>query len=67
MKSLVQEMVFNFGKRLKYYGIKVNELTGDVSMTKQQISETHVIVTTPEKWDIITGSRENEPIRNSSV
>ena len=54
MKSLVQEMVFNFGKRLKEYGITVRELTGDQALTKQQISETQVIVTTPEKWDIIT-------------
>eukprot|EP01125_Pyxidicula_operculata_P014589 TRINITY_DN4878_c0_g1_i1.p1 TRINITY_DN4878_c0_g1~~TRINITY_DN4878_c0_g1_i1.p1 ORF type:complete len:2162 (+),score=668.51 TRINITY_DN4878_c0_g1_i1:53-6538(+) len=54
MKSLVQEMVFNFSKRLSPYGIKVNELTGDASLSKQQIEETHVIVTTPEKWDIIT-------------
>jgi pre-mRNA-splicing helicase BRR2 len=54
MKSLVQEMVHNFGTRLKSYGITVRELTGDQSLTKQQISETQVIVTTPEKWDIIT-------------
>jgi pre-mRNA-splicing helicase BRR2 len=54
MKSLVQEMVHNFGTRLKSYGITVRELTGDQSLTKKQISETQVIVTTPEKWDIIT-------------
>jgi len=29
-------------------------LTGDRQLTKGQISETQVIVTTPEKWDIIT-------------
>lgn len=54
MKSLVQEMVHNFGTRLKSYGITVRELTGDQSLTKRQISETQIIVTTPEKWDIIT-------------
>ncbi|EAL72371.1 DEAD/DEAH box helicase [Dictyostelium discoideum AX4] len=54
MKSLVQEMVGNFSKRLKSYGIVVNELTGDQSLTNKQISETQIIVTTPEKWDIIT-------------
>lgn len=42
MKSLVQEMVFNFGKRLKPYGITCGELTGDVSMTKEQIDNTQV-------------------------
>ena len=44
----------NFQARLKSYGMKVKELTGDVHLTKQQIEETNVIVTTPEKWDIIT-------------
>jgi len=34
--------------------VKVRELTGDVHLSKQQIEETNVIVTTPEKWDIIT-------------
>ncbi|KAI9311054.1 Sec63 Brl domain-containing protein [Dichotomocladium elegans] len=54
MKALVQEMVGNFGNRLKPFGINVAELTGDRQLTKQQIAETQVIVTTPEKWDIIT-------------
>jgi pre-mRNA-splicing helicase BRR2 len=54
MKALVAEMVGNFGARLKPFGITVAELTGDRQLTKQQISETQIIVTTPEKWDIIT-------------
>ncbi|KAF9006973.1 Sec63 Brl domain-containing protein [Cyathus striatus] len=54
MKALVQEMVGNFTARLKVFGMKVGELTGDAQMTKAQISETQVIVTTPEKWDVIT-------------
>lgn len=54
MKALVQEMVGNFSSRLKYLGVKVGELTGDSQMTKQQIQETQIIVTTPEKWDVIT-------------
>jgi pre-mRNA-splicing helicase BRR2 len=54
MKALVAEIVGNLGKRLESYGIKVAELTGDISMSKSQIEETQVIVTTPEKWDIIT-------------
>ncbi|KAF9443271.1 Sec63-domain-containing protein [Macrolepiota fuliginosa MF-IS2] len=54
MKALVQEMVGNFSSRLGVFGIKVGELTGDSQMTKQQISETQIIVTTPEKWDVIT-------------
>lgn len=54
LKALVQEQVGNFGKRLEPYGVKVSELTGDRQLTKQQIAETQIIVTTPEKWDVIT-------------
>ena len=54
LKALVQEQVGNFGKRLESYGIKVSELTGDRQLTKQQIADTQIIVTTPEKWDVIT-------------
>ncbi|KAH8602881.1 Sec63 Brl domain-containing protein [Bisporella sp. PMI_857] len=54
LKALVQEQVGNFGSRLKPYGITVSELTGDRQLTKQQIADTQIIVTTPEKWDVIT-------------
>ncbi|XP_046658562.1 putative U5 small nuclear ribonucleoprotein 200 kDa helicase [Homalodisca vitripennis] len=54
MRSLVQEMVGNFGKRLSSYNLTVSELTGDHQLTREQIQATQVIVCTPEKWDIIT-------------
>lgn len=54
MKSLVAEMVGSFSRRLAPLGIVVRELSGDVSMTKAQIAETQVIVSTPEKWDVLT-------------
>ena len=54
MKALVQEQVNAFGKRFASLDIRVAELTGDSQLTKQQISETQIIVTTPEKWDVIT-------------
>lgn len=54
MKALVQECVQSFGKRLAPYGITVRELSGDQNLSRQQIQETQIIVTTPEKWDIIT-------------
>eukprot|EP00047_Mylnosiga_fluctuans_P022270 m.116969 g.116969 ORF g.116969 m.116969 type:complete len:2124 (+) comp9197_c0_seq4:160-6531(+) len=54
MKSLVQEMVGNFTKRLEPFGLAVNELTGDHQLSKEQIAATQVIVCTPEKWDILT-------------
>lgn len=58
MKALVQEVVKNFSERLKPYGVTVRELSGDSSLTRQQISETQLIVTTPEKWDIVTRQGE---------
>jgi activating signal cointegrator complex subunit 3 len=54
MKALVQEMVENFRKRLGPLGIVVKELTGDMNLTKAEINETQIIVTTPEKWDVIS-------------
>ncbi|CAG9106243.1 unnamed protein product [Plutella xylostella] len=54
MRSLVQEMVGNFSKRLSVYNMKVSELTGDHQLTREQIDATQLIVCTPEKWDIIT-------------
>jgi pre-mRNA-splicing helicase BRR2 len=54
MKALVQEVVQNFSKKLAPFGMNVRELSGDQNLTRQQIQDTHLIVTTPEKWDIIT-------------
>ncbi|KAI2798347.1 hypothetical protein RDWZM_004692 [Blomia tropicalis] len=54
MKSLVQEMVANFTKRLASYNIKVAELTGDHQLSTEQIVQTQIIVCTPEKWDVVT-------------
>ncbi|KAK6927878.1 Sec63 domain [Dillenia turbinata] len=54
MKALVAEVVGNLSSRLQHCGIEVKELSGDQTLTRQQIEETQIIVTTPEKWDIIT-------------
>ena len=35
-------------------GLSVRELTGDMQLSKKELSETQMIVTTPEKWDVIT-------------
>lgn len=42
MRSLVQEMVGNFGKRLASYRLTVSELTGDHQLTREQIGATQV-------------------------
>ncbi|KAJ1837494.1 Pre-mRNA splicing, partial [Coemansia sp. RSA 2708] len=54
MKALVAEVAGSFAERLGPLGLRVAELTGDAQLTRQQISETHLIVTTPEKWDVVT-------------
>lgn len=54
LKALAAEIVDKFSKKLKIFGIKVRELTGDMQLTKNEIMETQVIVTTPEKWDVVT-------------
>ena len=54
MKALAQEVVSKFSERLKALGLVVRELTGDMQLTKREIEESQLIVTTPEKWDVIT-------------
>lgn len=54
MKALAAEVTEKLGKRLSWLGIKVRELTGDMHLTKKEIIETQIIVTTPEKWDVVT-------------
>ncbi|XP_055848927.1 activating signal cointegrator 1 complex subunit 3 [Episyrphus balteatus] len=54
MKALASEMVDNFQERLKPLHINVRELTGDMQLTKTEMQQTHILVTTPEKWDVVT-------------
>ncbi|XP_005187971.1 activating signal cointegrator 1 complex subunit 3 [Musca domestica] len=54
MKALASEMVDNFSKRLKELNIVVRELTGDMQLTKTEMQQTQILVTTPEKWDVVT-------------
>jgi len=58
MKALVQEQVKNFSQRFKEYGVTVRELSGDSSLSRQQIAETQLLVTTPEKFDVVTRQGE---------
>ena len=54
MKALAQELVGKFSKSLGQLGLQVREYTGDMQLTKREIASTHLIVTTPEKWDVVT-------------
>lgn len=37
---------------------------GDINLTKAEIDETQIIVTTPEKWDIITRKSDDRTYTN---
>lgn len=54
MKALAAEITEKLGKRLAWLGIKCREYTGDMQLTKSEIVQTQIIVTTPEKWDVVT-------------
>ncbi|BFZ53989.1 Putative steryl acetyl hydrolase mug81 [Savitreella phatthalungensis] len=54
MKALAAEVVDKFSKKLAWLGISCRELTGDMQLTKQEIQRTQILVTTPEKWDVVT-------------
>jgi hypothetical protein len=60
MKALAAEIVRKFAKRLQWLAIRVRELTGDMQLTKAEIAETQIIVTTPEKWDVVTRKPSGE-------
>ncbi|TPX31933.1 hypothetical protein SmJEL517_g04845 [Synchytrium microbalum] len=60
MKALAAEIVRKFSSRLGAkeseggLGLVVKELTGDMQLTRAEIGATQMIVTTPEKWDVVT-------------
>ena len=54
MKALAAEITGKLGTRLAWLGIQVREFTGDMQLTKREIAATQIIVTTPEKWDVVT-------------
>ena len=54
MKALAAEVTDKLGRRLAWLGVQVRELTGDMQLTKKEIAATQIIVTTPEKWDVVT-------------
>ena len=48
------QVVEKFGDRLKALGLQVREFTGDMQLSRQEIIDSQLIVTTPEKWDVVT-------------
>lgn len=60
MKALAQEVVEKFISKLKPLGLIVRELTGDMQLTRAEAESANVIVTTPEKWDVVTRKSGND-------
>ena len=54
MKALAAEVTAAFSRRFAPLGLSVRELTGDTQLSKKELDETTMLVTTPEKWDVIT-------------
>lgn len=54
LKSLVTEITQKFTARLKCLGLRVGEFTGDTNPPRSELDRVHVMVTVPEKWDILT-------------
>jgi len=54
MKALAAEVTEKFSKRLSRLGLVVKELTGDMQLSRREITDTHMLVVTPEKWDVMT-------------
>jgi activating signal cointegrator complex subunit 3 len=54
MKALAAEITQKFSRRLHCLSLHIRELTGDMQLSKKEILETQIIVTTPEKWDVVT-------------
>ena len=61
MKALAQEVVAKFDSKLRpSLRLIVKELTGDMQLTRAEAEAAHVLVTTPEKWDVVTRKSGND-------
>ena len=66
MKALCAEIVEKFTEKLKHLGLQVREFTGDMSLTKAELDRTHVIVTVPEKWDVLTRNNQSSGVSDKA-
>ena len=67
LKALAAEITDKFARKLAVFDIKVRELTGDMQLSKKEILDTQVIVTTPEKWDVVTRKASGDNDLTSKV
>jgi replicative superfamily II helicase len=44
---------------LKHFNLVINEFSGDVDLTKEQIDKTNLFIGIPEKWDLFTRKHDD--------
>ncbi len=54
LKALAKERLKDWVAKFNPLGIQVTELTGDVSPDDTTLRRANIIITTPEKWDLVT-------------
>jgi len=54
MKALVRERVLDWSQKFAKINKKVIEVTGDITPRSELIRSSHIIITTPEKWDAMS-------------
>ena len=67
MKALAAEVAQKFSEKLKPFHMQVRELTGDMQLSRAEIDATQMLVTTPEKWDVVTRKSISDPEMASIV
>ena len=59
LKALANEFINKFTSQLGYFNLIINEFSGDVDLTKEQIDKTNLFVGIPEKWDLVTSQHDD--------
>ena len=59
LKALANEFLNKFTEQLGYFNLVINEFSGDVDLTKEQIDKTNLFVGIPEKWDLFTRKHDD--------
>ena len=63
LNNLQIKKIFNkFSSQLKFINIIINEFSGDVNLSREQIEKTNLFIGIPEKWDLFT--RKHDDIFN---
>ena len=62
MRALVGELQRSLSARLRTYGILVTECTGEQRLSHRDLWRSHILVTTPEKWDVLTRRANERPL-----